>query len=464
LNRERLPVPQGFRLAIDADVRRPSWRIVVGGSPLRVLRLGNAGARLLDGWEAGRTVGGSRSEGLFARRLVDSGIAHPRPAGAVPVDVSVVIPVRDNQAGLFSTLASLEGLSVAVVDDGSLEPVSVRSCPNAEVKVIRERVSRGPAAARNAGWREVDSEVVVFIDADCVPVGDWLGTLLAHFADPAVGAVAPRIVSPAAGAGALGAYESVRSSLDLGDRSAAVRPGSRVPYVPTACLAVRRRALEEAGGFDESLRFGEDVDLVWRLHDAGWSVRFEPSASVQHPPRPDMRAWLRQRFDYGRSAAPLAARHGGDVAPLAVSPWSVGAWTLVMAGEPLAGAAVVAATAAVLARRARGDEDAGAELARLAVRGNMLAGLRIAEAVRRAWLPFLLLAIALLPPGRSRRRVALFAGAAFAAPVADWVAERPPVGPAKWLALRAADDLAYQAGLWAGALAERSLEALMPRF
>ena len=78
-----------------------------------------------------------------------------------------------------------------------------------------------------------------------------------------------------------------------------MRPGSRVSYVPTAALLVRRSALDSVaiddaaipapghlagpgplssrGVFDPALRYGEDVDLIWRLHDAGWRVRYEPS-------------------------------------------------------------------------------------------------------------------------------------------------------------------------------------------
>ena len=77
-------------------------------------------------------------------------------------------------------------------------------------------------------------------------------------------------------AGPLGA---VRRSI-----SARARPGSRpltrVAYVPTAALVVRRAAL--GGGFDETMRYGEDVDLVWRLVEAGHRVRYEPAVQVAH--------------------------------------------------------------------------------------------------------------------------------------------------------------------------------------
>ena len=439
---------------------------MVGGSPLRVLRLGESAAALFDEWDAGREVGPSPPEGRFARRLVDAGIAHPRPPERPDADVTFVIPVRDRQDGLRSTLSALAKLSrhrIVVVDDGSARPVTLEPDGLIDALVIRMERTGGPAAARNAGWRTTDSEIVVFLDADCIPVDGWLEILLRHFADPEVAAVAPRILSDESPGSTLAVYESTRSSLDLGKREAAVRPRSRVPYVPTACLAVRRRALIESGGFNEELRFGEDVDLVWRLHRAGWTVRYDPSASVAHPPRSSIPGWLRQRFDYGRSAASLAELHGRDVAPLDISPWSAGVWALVVAGHPVAAAMLLAGSSAALARRAGRDRATGAELLRLAARGNFVAGTRIAEAVRRTWLPPVLLFTAMVPSHRARGRILAAVAAALALPLGEWIQQRPPLNAPTWTAFRLADDLAYQGGLWFGVVKERSLKAVLPR-
>ena len=466
------PLPEGFRLDIDPDVRRPRRDVLIGGSPLRVLRLGEPAVRLLDRWEAGCEVGPSGPAGRFARRLVDAGIAHPVPPQTPSPGTSIVIPVRDRPEGLRLTLEALGGRGVdevIIVDDGSSEPVSIEEIQREhlqleKVSVIRLETAAGPAAARNAGWRSARSEIVAFVDADCTPVAGWITTLVGHFADHSVAAVGPRIASDPSLATRLGRYEMVRSPLDLGVRPAPVRPRSRVPYVPTACLAVRRRALVETGGFNQALRFGEDVDLVWRLHRNGWTVRYEPAALVIHPPRPSVGAWVRQRFDYGRSAAQLAEIHGSDVAPLDVSPWSAGSWGLVVGGHPAVAAAIAAGSAATLARRAGRDLDTAAELFRLAVRGNVRAGARIAEALRRAWLPLALVALAMTRPSRARRRMAGAILAAFSLPIAEWVARRPPVDPVAWMSLRIADDVSYQAGLWCGAIEGRSAKPLLPRF
>lgn len=457
--------PAGFGLTLDPATRRPAPNVLVGGSPLRVVRLSDRGAQVVDSCLAGKAVGPQPAARALARRLVDASIANPRPAplgGPGPEDVTIVVPVRDRPAGLRATLSSLDGLRVVVVDDASEEPLSIE-----DRQVIRHPISCGPAAARNTGWRSAQSPVVVFLDADCVPAPGWLPRLLAHFADPRVAAVAPRVRS-AVGHGYLARYERLLSPLDMGPAAAAVRPRGRVPYVPTACLAVRRCALEMCGGFDEQLRFGEDVDLVWRLAGSGWTVRYEPEAVVFHPPREGLRSWMRQRFDYGRSAAPLAARHGPDVAPAVLSPWSAAVLGLVVAGQVPAGG-LAAGLSSLLAARAGRDPATSRLLAAMAVKGHLLACRSLAEALRRAWTPPLLLA-ALALPSVARRRAAMWLASSYMWPLWDyWMTrslqdERPEMGPLTWIALRWVDDLCYQSGLWTGSVEQRSVGALVPRW
>ncbi|HVM67141.1 MAG TPA: hypothetical protein VMU14_19895, partial [Acidimicrobiales bacterium] len=102
-------VPRAMRLALDPGARRTDGgRVLIGGAPLRVLRLTAAGARALDALEGGAPVGEAPTSQWLARRLLDAAIAHPRPAPA-SFSVSVVIPVRDRPAGLAATLEAVCG-------------------------------------------------------------------------------------------------------------------------------------------------------------------------------------------------------------------------------------------------------------------------------------------------------------------------------------------------------------------
>jgi mycofactocin system glycosyltransferase len=395
-------------------------RVVIGGSPLRLFRLGGRGRDVVEHIAVGDAVPVSR----LTDALLDAGAIHPEPEVGpyATSDVTIVVPtVEPVVVGTMRTI---------VVDDAAAEPV-----PGA---TIRLPTNLGPAAARNAGAALVESPLVAFVDADVELPADWLGPLLPHFADPRVALVAPRVRSTP-GPSRLARYERRRSPLDLGEAPARIRSGSRVSYVPAAALVARVDAVRAIGGFDESLRTGEDVDLVWRLDRAGWRCRYEPRSVVHHRPRTGWRAWLRQRVAYGSSAAPLARRHPGVLAPLRISGWSLATWALAALGRPFAALAIGVGSAAALVRKL---DDVPARVAfRLAAMGNLRAGEQVAEAIRRAWWP--ILAVVAL---RSRRARGVLVAAALEA--------RDPI--------RVVDDVAYSCGVWLGILRTRDVAPLVP--
>ena len=446
-------LPGDWGVGLDPGVRRiDGGAVLVGGAPLRILRLTAAGQRLIERLEADEPVPGADGAQRLVRRLLDAGMAHPRPGPTnlrATHDVTIVIPTHDTPVTHAPDVARL-----IVVDDGSTTPIT-----HPRATIVRHDHAEGPAAARNTGWRAATTDFIAFLDADCRPEPGWLDRLLPHFGDPNVAAVAPRILTDPAPTlpNLIARYEQARPTLDRGEHEAIVRPRSPVPFVPTAALVVRRAALEQVDGFDETFRFGEDVDFVWRLNAAGHTVRYDPSVTVTHPSRATATAWLRQRFDYGTSAAPLATKHGAAVAPLAMSPWSLLSWTLEGLGFPLTGAAVGAATTALLAPRLKGLRDPWGEARKLAGTGHLHAGIAVADAVRRAWWPLALTAATV--SSRARRGVL---AAAVVPPLLEWRRQRPALDPAQWVALRLLDDMAYGAGVWVGCIRERSLAALRP--
>lgn len=456
------PLPSAFGVSLDGGTRRvDGGRVLVGGSPLTIMRLSSTGSAVLDALDAGTPVSAAGGgAGALGRRLVDAGIAHPRPPDGVrPTgQVTVVIPVRDDAIGLAATVAAIgTAAAVVIVDDGSVDESRVLELACATgARLLRHAAARGPGAARNTGWRSVVTDLVAFVDAGCEPEPGWLQPLLGHLDDPAVAAAAPRVVAsahPEAPAWML-SYESHRSPLDLGPQPSIVRPRAHVAYVPTAALVVRRSALDLVGGFDESLLVGEDVDLVWRLTG---SVRYEPAALVRHPTRDRFGAMVRQRYRYGTSAAPLAARHGRAVAPLRISPWTAVAWLLAAVGRPALGAGVVVGTMAALPRKLRELDHPWRESMRLAGRGQLAAWRPIATAVMRAWWP-----VGLVASLCSRRARFLMVAAAVVPPLVARRRERASVDPITWIALHVVDDVAYGAGVWAGAVRQRSIAALQP--
>ncbi|MEV5648659.1 mycofactocin biosynthesis glycosyltransferase MftF [Nocardia sp. NPDC052254] len=416
-------------------------RVLIGGSPMRMLRLSPAGARKVRAWLAGEPVGAEPSARALAQRILAAGIAHPVTVAGhfTSGDVTVVVPVKDNPAGLARLLAAIgEVRARIVVDDGSARPV-----PSA----LRHENARGPAAARNTGSRVVETELIAFLDSDVIPDPGWLDTVLPLFEDPAIAAVAPRVRTLARGP--LGRYETHRSSLDMGPDPAVVRPGGRISYVPTAALVIRRQVLTELGGFDETLRYGEDVDLIWRLVAAGHLVRYQPESVVRHEPRATVRDWLSQRYAYGCSAAELARRHPGQLY-CARLPWpSALRWLALAVGRPLA----ALPTLVEPFRRARELRAHGLPLSTAAaVIGDreVSTARQLGDALRRIWWPAALLT-------RRGRRI-LVAAYLLVAVDAAVRGRDPRAAP-----LRIADDLAYGCGVWSASLRSRRAEPLLPQ-
>ncbi len=403
---------------------------------------------------------------VVARRLLDSGVANPRPRLLPSPDaVTVIVPLHNNADGLARLLAALRGHNVIVVDDGSDQPVRIPESrgTRCRVTVLRHDERQGPAAARNAGLRAATSEFVAFLDSDVVPRSGWLEVMLGHFSDPEVALVAPRIVALDPESNALARYEHTRSSLDLGRREAAVQSRGLVSYVPSAALLVRRRALLAEGGFDESMRVAEDVDLCWRLEQAGWRLRYEPAAHVAHDHRVSFASWFGRKMFYGTGAAPLGARHGeGMVSPLSVPSWTVLAAVLfaTMSKWGLLGGIITLATALARLRRVFTALDNPTRIAAIYLSRGFFSGLwRLASAMCRHYWPVTLLAMV---ASRRIRRIAVTM--AVADGLADWFTHRDAGGldPFRYLAYKRLDDIAYGTGLWLGAFRARSIEALKP--
>lgn len=195
---------------------------------------------------------------------------------------SVVIPTRNRAARLRACLEGLaaqgvDDFEVIVVDDASEDdtgPLIQGRGQTPLVRYLRMDGARGPAAARNAGWRAAKADFVVFTDDDVVPQPGWLATLLAaHERDPEAVVQGRAAVDPreAARLGAFGRSQEVTTG-----------PG---PWFETCNIAYPRALLDRLGGFDEQWftdASGEDTDLGCRAVEAGARVVFEPSALVWH--------------------------------------------------------------------------------------------------------------------------------------------------------------------------------------
>ncbi len=191
--------------------------------------------------------------------------------------------------------------TVWVVDnrsnDGSAAAARERA-PWAEIVEPGENLGFGRAV--NLVARRTESEWIACANADVALEPGALAALLAVGQGQQVGCVAPRLVL-ADGTTQHSVYPlptlAFTAAFNLGLQRLVPSLGDRlclegywnpdrgraVPWAIGAFLLLRRRAFAEVGGFDErQWMYAEDLDLGWRLHDAGWTTRFEPRARVVH--------------------------------------------------------------------------------------------------------------------------------------------------------------------------------------
>ena len=216
-----------------------------------------------------------------------------------------VVVVSYNSADELPTgvgpLAAEADVNVIVVDNASSDD-SVGAVAGLGVTTIALDTNEGFAHGNNVGWRSGEAPYVLMLNPDATIDATALRTLvetLERF--PRAGAVAPRIVDAAGEIDpSLRRFPRLRSTYaqalflhrlfpgaDWTDelvRDDAVydRPGTP-DWVSGACILLRREALAALGGLDEGFfMYCEDIDLCRRLWDAGWEVRYEPSALARH--------------------------------------------------------------------------------------------------------------------------------------------------------------------------------------
>jgi glycosyltransferase involved in cell wall biosynthesis len=198
--------------------------------------------------------------------------------------ISVVVPTYRRTEMLERCLAALaaqtlpsQDYEVIVVHDGPGLPasrVAARAAVDypAPLRFFALPQRRGPAAARNFGWRRARGEIVGFTDDDTVPDPAWLANALAKLT-PDVDAGWGRLVMPLGPAPT--DYELDAAAL------------ATAPFVTANCFC-RRDVLERLGGFDERFEraWREDSDLHFRLLESGARIAHFEDALVVHPIRP----------------------------------------------------------------------------------------------------------------------------------------------------------------------------------
>jgi len=238
----------------------------------------------------------------------------PPPLPNQPL-VSVLIAAYNEQPVIERTLRAVlastyKPIEVIVVDDGSTdgtaEEVGHRFGHDPRVHLIRQS-NRGKGAALNRALQIAQGELLICIDADTILAPDAIERLVAHFADPTVGAVAGNVrVGNAEGVLPLWQMIEYTTSQNLDRRAGALL--NAVFVVPGALGAWRKHAVRQVGGY-ETDTLAEDMDLTWRIRMAGWRIENEAHAHAYTEVPTTLRAFLKQRFRWSYGTLQCLWKH-----------------------------------------------------------------------------------------------------------------------------------------------------------
>ncbi|UFU06791.1 glycosyltransferase [Ruania halotolerans] len=236
--------------------------------------------------------------------------------------VSVIVPAYNEGPVLANCVRSLvasdyDRIEVVIVDDGSTDDTpqvaAALAARYAQVRSVRQE-NAGKGAALNRGIAVSTGEVLFFVDSDGIFAPGSVAEMLRGFNHPDVGAVCgdDRPVN-------LNRIQTrllaVLSHAGTGLVRRALTMLGCLPIVSGNVGAFPRAVLEQIGGFDETT-VGEDLELTWRVHRAGFRVVFQPRALVYAESPSTLRTLWRQRVRWARGLLQTMRIHASMIGNL----------------------------------------------------------------------------------------------------------------------------------------------------
>ena len=235
--------------------------------------------------------------------------------------VSIVMPVRNEGGHLATALNAIDAqtfpasrLEILVIDggstDGTLEVVRERMRSDDRVRLLGGPNVNTPLAMQ-LGIRAAKGEFIAKVDGH-----GWINERFIEVAlgimddEPKVGCVGG-IIEPIAATVVERAIAAARFSR-LGVGGGVYTLAEVAQDTDTVqCGVYRLTALNEVGGFDPGLPFGEDEELNYRLRQRGWRIRLEPEMRFRYQVRPAVSSLFRQYFRYGAARVAVVRKHPG---------------------------------------------------------------------------------------------------------------------------------------------------------
>jgi O-antigen biosynthesis protein len=233
--------------------------------------------------------------------------ASPFPAGSQWPRVSVAVCTYNGRRTIRDCLDGLARLAypnveVIVIDDGSTDGTADIVRDYGVCLIQTENL--GLSIARNRALEEAEGEIIAYLDDDAYPDPQWLHYLVQKFQTTDFMAVGGPNLAPLNEGHVAQAIANAP-----GGPNHVLLSDSEAEHIPGCNMAFRSAALRAIGGFDPQFRAaGDDVDICWRIQQAGWKVGFHPAALVWHHRRKTLGAYWRQQLGYGQAEAMLEVK------------------------------------------------------------------------------------------------------------------------------------------------------------
>jgi glycosyltransferase involved in cell wall biosynthesis len=246
-----------------------------------------------------------------------------------------VIPTLNEGAFIERCLSAIfdldypdEKICVVLVDNGSNDD-TVQRAEKYPIRIISVP-KRNISYARNRGAYEADSDLIAFLDADCVVSRNWLLNAVKNFSDLGIIAVGsyPSLIEK----------ESNRLQIAISRISRGGDKPRKSSWLPSANFIVLKSIFDKVGGFDEKLETCEDSDIGYRLSEIG-DLIWDPSVLVYHlrEPRSFIELFSKELWR-SRNSIKGTLRHGLRISefPSLIAPIIfVFGWILVIFGTIL---------------------------------------------------------------------------------------------------------------------------------
>ena len=238
--------------------------------------------------------------------------------------ISVVIAVHNEVQHIQKCIQSLfsndyNDFEVIVVDgmsnDGTYEMLQELQ-KTYDFTLLRNE-QQNAAAGRNRGIEKARADVIAFIDGDAVAYSDWLKNIAQALETHKVAGVGgPDLLPPDSIFKSRAIARVMTSPMSRGGK---LNPSTQhtmedgtsyVDHIPTCNLALRREVIDEVGMFDEAFVKGQDLELNYRIRQAGYQLLYSSNIRVVHYRKQHIREFARQIYKWAKAKVAITKKHG----------------------------------------------------------------------------------------------------------------------------------------------------------